>query len=295
MQIKLKKIFLLAIIVFLFSISFSNMYYKIYPKDWRNIINEVVKEKHLINKESYSTTIKEIKYLYENKSKIEFLEKSAILYSEGITYAWPDYPVNMLTISPFDNWILYFSKFLDPVLENLNLMNKNTKYFQRFESYKYERALGRGFGLCSQNALGLADLLYSKYNIKAKVISLGIHIIIEVKLNDNFYILDPSIGVFMPFSLNFAFNNLDEVEKYYNKEIIQSKISHLNFTTNDIIQAFNKKNYFEAHNFGSSNYYQNYYKMIAVKYYEIISDILSIIIPLIICLLILRKLKFFEK
>ena len=161
MLFEIKNFFILIFVFFLILISVSNFYYKIYPKDWRKIINE--------NKESYSTTIKKIDHLYKNQSTIEFLRGATNSYKESVSYKWPDKPINMLTISLFDNWILHFSRFLDPLLAYLNVADKNTQYFTRFESYKYQRALGRGFGICSQNAIGLADLLYSRYNIKANV------------------------------------------------------------------------------------------------------------------------------
>ncbi len=89
--------------------------------------------------------------------------------------------------------------YLDEPLRRAGLTNVEG-LFRAYESIDYCRALARGYGICSQNALGLASLLERRYGIDADVIGLDGHVVVEAEG----FLLDPSVGLMLPFSLSEA-------------------------------------------------------------------------------------------
>lgn len=98
-----------------------------------------------------------------------------------------------------DNWLLWMMGSLDSVVTELGLTNVDG-LFRAYESIDYRRALARGHGICSQNSLGLASLLERRYGVIADVIGLSGHVVVEA----DGYLLDPSVGLTLPFSLSEA-------------------------------------------------------------------------------------------
>ena len=264
-------IFLQYIIIFLsIYLILSSTYYRAFPKSWRGYINNNYQQE--IN--SYSDTLQKINIELKKDNTFESLKNINKIYSDGIAYIWPD-QINSITFS--DNWILFLAQFLDPILTGLNLQKASTKAFSNFESYKYERALGRGFGICSQNAIGLSDLLNRLGNINSRVVGLGRHVIVEVELKHKTIILDPSFGISIPFSIAYAQNNLDKVKKYY-----------LNTAEPEIYITYNENENVYIPKKGNYVYTNNYKKQKLMRNFEILSDYLSILIP-IIFIIIFRK------
>ena len=256
----LKKTFYSATISFLILILISNIYYRIKPYDYR----EYLKKNNQVEVISYDQTLKNIKDNFNEEVTLQFLKYSNSAYYNSVDHNFYD---NLNSISILDNWILYFAKYADPILVKFNLQKKNTNALLNFESFKYHRALGRGFGLCSQNALGLSDLLYKKYNVKIKVVGLDGHIVAEVEIDNKKVILDPSYNIFMPFSIKEAELNLDVVKEYYK------------YTDEpEIFKTYNSSGNIFAESYGSSNYSPNIKRTFMLRYFEIISDVLSIIL-----------------
>tara|TARA_B110000444_G_C18754761_1_gene554533 strand:+ start:222 stop:1058 length:837 start_codon:yes stop_codon:yes gene_type:complete len=256
----LKSLFLKIIVSFLIFILISSIYYRFNPYDYREFLNK----NYQLDITSYDQTLKNIKDNYNGFTTLYFLEQANKNYNNGIDYSWHD---EINSISIFDNWILYLAKFVDPILIKLNLQKNNTYVFSNYESFKYQRALGRGFGTCSQNALGLSDLLYKKYNVKSKVVGLDGHVVVEAEIDNKKVVMDPSLNVFMPFSIKEAELNLDIVKEYY-KYTDQP----------EIYNAYNASGNIFGDTYGSSNYSIHIKKTMLIKYFEIISDILSIIL-----------------
>lgn len=125
---------------------------------------------------------------------------------------WPKHEAR---VAVTDNWLLWGMGCLDGVVTDLGLTNVEG-LFRAYETLDYRRALRRGFGICSQNALGLASLLEDRYDIEADVIGLDGHVVVEA----GGYLLDPSVGLALPFSLQEAERREAEAgsvsEFYYN-------------------------------------------------------------------------------
>lgn len=142
-----------------------------------------------------------------------FFENAVQIYNDSINYVWPE---NLATIPVYDNYLLYMASFFDEVLFKAGLTGSK-KTFSLFESANYERGFRRGFGICSQNALGLTDILDRRYGVEANMVGLDGHVVLSARdgVNGARYLLDPSVGVFMPFDLDHAEKNVGDVIGYY--------------------------------------------------------------------------------
>src|SRR5690625_2906716 len=134
-----------------------------------------------------------------------FLEKATELYAQGIDYQWPQHKAR---VHPADNWLLWALAWADPAFMKLDLTNVEN-LFTAYESLSWERALARGYGICSQNSLGLADLLSSRYGIEADIIGLDGHVVVEAQS----LLLDPSVGLTIPMNLQEAEKHEDQSQK----------------------------------------------------------------------------------
>jgi len=89
-------------------------------------------------------------------------------------------------VSPFDNWILWALKFTGKAA------------FRRYHFVRASRALRRGYGLCSQHALTLVQLL-KRVGIEANVAGFEGHVVAVVKRPDESWILaDADYRVIVP-------------------------------------------------------------------------------------------------
>lgn len=162
----------------------------------------------------YSDVFEQLDEAYKKHGESpEFFKASVKIYNQSINYVWPE---ELSRIPVYDNYILYAASFFDELIYKAGLTASKTT-FSQFESVKYERALQRGFGICSQNALGLTDILTRRYNIKANMVGLDGHVVLTASdaKKGEWYLLDPSVGVFMPFDLQYAEQNLAEVHTFY--------------------------------------------------------------------------------
>jgi len=86
--------------------------------------------------------------------------------------------------------------------------------YYTFEFASAESGLARGYGLCSQRALILEDLL-TRNGIHAKTTGLYGHVILKATIDDKEMIFDPDYNVIMPFSLSYLATTTSLVAHYY--------------------------------------------------------------------------------
>ena len=201
---KFKKLFGITFIIISIFLLGITVYGIFNPNDYRKLFSK----KTL----SYRQTLQCIDNAFKKYGKTVFFLKEAVeCYNKGIVYIWPS---KYTKISFKDNYILNILSYFDNLFYKIKL-TKNPHLFSEFQSCKYERALGRGFGICSQNALGLADLLYKKYKIETHIIELHGHVVLEAVIKEKKYILDPSVGLFIPYNLNYIEKHLNYIFNLY--------------------------------------------------------------------------------
>jgi hypothetical protein len=184
----------------------------VFPVDLRGEFNQSLLSYHQV-----LNRIKEARRAYGAAPR--FYTEATHIYHDGTAYAWP---AGLARIEFRDNWIMALAAYLDPLIYWSGfLKTPNQKLFSQFESFRYERALGRGFGICSQDALGLADLLYREYDDDIHVVGLNGHVVTQVTLPDHSQmILDPSMNVVLPHSIAWAESNLPFMRTTYSKTIL---------------------------------------------------------------------------
>lgn len=194
-----------------------------------------------------------------------FVEEAVRTWDAATAYEWPE---GYARVSARDNWILAAAAWLDPLLRATGL-EKDAVLFGQFESFRYERALGRGFGICSQHALGFADLLYRRYGVDARPIGLGGHVVTRIVLRDGRkMIADPSIGLTLPFSLSEAEADLEPVRAAYRAA------GHA-----ALAETYDQAGNVRAPTPGGAPYAVPFWKMNAVRWFERLSDVLKWLMP----------------
>jgi hypothetical protein len=237
----------------------------VYPADYRSDFAEPLFD--------YQTAIDKIDRAWAAYGATSsFFDKAVHIYADAIAFRWPP---GMARVRFTDNWILASASFLDPVVLLIGL-KKDADLFSQFESYRYERALGRGFGICSQNALGFADLLDRRYGIDVHVVGLGGHVVTQVNLPHQQVLLDPSVGVYLPFGLNIA-------EKFPSALIRAYKQAGYE----DTAKTYDSADNFISPSSGAWGYSEHEYRKQAfVRYFERAADLMKWVIPLAVLLML---------
>jgi len=197
-----------------------------------------------------------------------FLREATEIVDASTAFFWIN---GAAPIHPRDNWILSAAVVLDPVVHALGL--KNDRYlFTSFESFRYQRALRRGFGICSQLALGLAGLLYEKYGVHAHMAGLGGHVVVEARLpNGERRILDPSAGVLLPFGVDAAAAQMP---------LVRSAYARRGFTSDSLPATYDATGNVIADAPGARGYAPDPWKQHLLARFKVVSDILKWAIPI---------------
>ncbi|MCP4923987.1 MAG: hypothetical protein GY915_08175 [bacterium] len=230
-----KKIFLLCLIsgLLLIAINLSGMMIGI---DRRHTFEK----KTLTAQETLTQLDKSFK---RHGRSIKFVEEANHLISKGTIYKWPFYDA---TVPFYENWILFSLGFLEKkILDPAS--RKESGRCAAYEFLNYEKALQRGFGICSQLAIIAADILHKRYSIDTYLIVLEGHVVTEARLEKESRILDPSADIVLPFGLEEAEKNLDIVSKTYGEK--WKIFSDLYATPNRIslepgVKAYRPKGYY---------------------------------------------------
>jgi hypothetical protein len=105
------------------------------------------------------------------------------------------------------------------IRENYVLSIYNLIYSDKYKMYEYldyRKALERGVGLCSQQAMAMTAIL-NENGVKAEMIGLDGHVILRAKVDvDTWYTADPDYGVVLPFDISEIENDPSVIIPYYN-------------------------------------------------------------------------------
>lgn len=158
------------------------------------------------------------------------------LFHDGIKHAWP--PDELIEQKQTQDYGI-----AHPLMNNLffRLYYGRQKELHAFEYTDYANALKRGVGLCSQNALAVADFLSKRYHFRASAMGLGGHVVTEAYDKYNrAYILDADYNVVLPFGIKYAKAHSELVKDYYAKAGYQGNQL-------DNIQAIYKKSLYQQY------------------------------------------------
>jgi hypothetical protein len=156
---------------------------------------------HLTEKELYHRINKTV---IDKKEYITNLNEAV---NQGIAHYWRDAGINKynLRIPFYENYLLFIASYLDP------------EEYLKYEFYDYRRAIERGIGLCSQQAIIVSEVLLEK-SIPSFIIGLSGHVVLRAQVDksrDEWWVLDPDYGVVIPYDIDIIENNTKIIRPFY--------------------------------------------------------------------------------
>jgi len=224
-----------------------NIYNMFFPTDYRNdqylidgyFSKENKKVLNYISEENrneilkYKDAIKRFDKLYSiHGESLEFLTKATKVYfmaKTPVEYSWEK---KYTKIKFQENWVLFFIRKFEEYQINNGGKSKYGGAYIFYQSSDYKFALKRGIGICSQDAVGFANLIKRRYNIDYNIVGLGGHVLMQAKINNKFYLSDPNMG------LTFNFNIDEYYDNYKNQLVI--KEAYTGIGRPDLINSFDE-------------------------------------------------------
>lgn len=134
-----------------------------------------------------------------------YLSRLNQLINNGIAHYWRDEGAEKynLRIPVWENYLLFAARFLKP------------DTFGRYEYLDYHKAIERGVGFCSQQAIIVTGILNDN-GVEAQIVGLSGHVVLRAEVRaDTWHVLDPDYGVSIPHDIDEIRKNPDLVRQYY--------------------------------------------------------------------------------
>jgi len=156
---------------------------------------------HLTEKELYHRINKTV---IDKKEYIANLNEAV---NQGIAHYWYDAGIDKynLRIPFYENYLLFIASYIDP------------EVYLKYQFYDYRRAIERGVGICSQQAIIVSEILLEK-SIPSFIIGLSGHVVLRAQVDanrDQWWILDPDYGVTIPYDIDIIENNPKIIRSFY--------------------------------------------------------------------------------
>ena len=148
-----------------------------------------------------------------NESDEEYVFRITKIIHEGIVDYWRDEGIVKynLRVPIWENYLLYLASFIKPDI------------YRKYEFADYNKAIERGVGQCSQQAIIVTGILNDN-GIDAEIIALSGHFVLRAKVKENtWYVVDPDFGVVIPHDIFEIEANPDLIRPYYGD--IESKLN----------------------------------------------------------------------
>ncbi len=140
-------------------------------------------------------------------NKKEYITNLNEAVHKGIAHYWRDAGIDKynLRIPFFENYLLFIASYLSP------------EEYLKYEFYDYRRAIERGVGLCSQQAIIVSEILLEK-SIPSFIIGLSGHVVLRAQVDadrDEWWVLDPDYGVVIPHDIETIEKNPKIIRSFY--------------------------------------------------------------------------------
>ena len=149
--------------------------------------------------------------------------------NQGIAHYWgDDVDKYNLRIPIYENYLLYLAtrlyslstSFITPVQKIFSNFREPVSVLKKYEFSDYRKAIERGIGLCSQQAIIVAELLKKK-KIPAKILYLKGHVVVMAQTNiveDVWWIVDADYGVIVKHDLDTIEKDPERIAQYYREK-----------------------------------------------------------------------------
>lgn len=127
----------------------------------------------------------------------------------GIMHYWMDEGIDKynLRVPLVDNYFLYIASWIYPPA------------FRKYEFGNYKKAIERGIGLCSQQAIIVSEILKNK-DIESKIVGLDGHVVVMAlidKAGKQWWVLDADYGVVIPHDIGEIESDSGIVGEFYSE------------------------------------------------------------------------------
>lgn len=145
------------------------------------------------------------------ESDSAFVTRVCLAVNRGIAHHWENDSLGTfaLRIPIWENWLLWGAAWF------------NSDHFTKYEIYDSKKAIERGFGLCSQHALIVAQAL-ERGGVESRLHGLAGHVVADAMIDGSWWIADADYGVVMPLSIEQLEDNPDTAIPYYSQAGVDS-------------------------------------------------------------------------
>ena len=200
LKLTVKSLFYLGFCLFIINIIglfFSLRNELIYQEKNTTFANDII----LTEKEFYDRVNKPV---IDKKLYITNLNQAV---NQGIAKYWRNAGINKynLRIPFYENYLLFIASYLNP------------EEYLKYEFVDYRKAIERGVGLCSQQAIIVSEILLEK-SIPSFIVGLSDHVVLRAQVDksrDEWWVLDPDYGVVIPYDIDIIENNTKIIRPFY--------------------------------------------------------------------------------
>jgi len=168
-----------------------------------------------------ATTLSMLATLKEQDLPAADLAREATkLIHEGIAHVDPEdveqygFAYFGMSVPITENWVLFLLRFIKP------------DTYRDYGFCNYRKSVARGTGRCGQQALALVSYL-SEAGLRTGFVALGGHAVAMAEVApDSWHLLDPDFGGVIPFDIERAASNPDEILQYYWSDAAQERSVH---------------------------------------------------------------------
>ena len=135
----------------------------------------------------------------------DFLLETNTIVHDSIIHYWPQNPGDALRVPFRDNYFLWFASFIKPSI------------YRKYEFCRYDKAIERGVGLCSQAAIALTDIAERKH-VEAHIVHMAGHVVVVAKAGGDapaWLYLDPYFNVVIEMAFEDIEANPDSIRSFY--------------------------------------------------------------------------------
>ena len=157
--------------------------------------------------------------------------RATLLVNRVMAHYWKDEGIRKyhLRVPLWENYILWFAGLVKPDV------------YRKYEFRDYEKAMERGVGICSQQAMALKGLLMAN-GIKASLWDIAGHVVVSAVFSDGSqWILDPDYGKYVPYSIRQIEEDPERVRaSYAGQDDVYASWLKKHKTTDDLVKEYEK-------------------------------------------------------
>lgn len=155
---------------------------------------------------TYEEALQQIKRL-PDEGESDYLNRLTSVINASIAHYWPDDPLAVaryrLRVPIWENYLLWFYSFVAP------------KLYYKYEYFNYRKALERGVGFCSQQAM-IETFILNTMGIPAKMVNLNDeHVVLQARVGGKWLLADPDFGVVIPYDIAALQKSPETARSYY--------------------------------------------------------------------------------